>query len=236
MKKDNLRLKRFGRLTALFEASPHVTSGGNKQIRWLCICDCGQELAIKAGHLRTGNTRSCGCLGPESSAKVCVNISTHGMRHHWLYKSWQGLLNRCLNPSDPAYDRYGGRGIFPCAGIKESPANLLAILGERPPGNYPSGRPEWTIDRENNDGGYWCGVCQECLASERKTNIRWATSLQQNQNSRMAVNITINGITKCASEWARSAGTTVGTITNRLKKGWIGDKLISPPRIWKTIS
>jgi len=29
---------------------------------WLCKCDCGNEVAVLGTRLRSGNTRSCGCL------------------------------------------------------------------------------------------------------------------------------------------------------------------------------
>lgn len=49
---------RFGRLTVVKEA------GRTKQgsVKWLCKCDCGNTITVDGSHLRTGSTRSCGCL------------------------------------------------------------------------------------------------------------------------------------------------------------------------------
>lgn len=229
MKKSDLTGKKFGRLTVLCETEPHITSGGHPQVRWMCACECGKRTVIKAGHLRSGNTKSCGCLGPESSRALCLSRSTHGMRNHWLYKSWQGLIKRCENPNDPAYRNYGGRGIGVCDGIRSSPKTLLAVLGERPVGEFPSGRPEWTIDREDNDGGYWCGACKECLSLDRPLNIRWATALQQNRNSRNIVPVTIAGTTKCLTEWAGDIGITQRSLARRISIGVIGTQLLTKP-------
>lgn len=30
--------------------------------QWYCICDCGNPTIVKGNYLRSGNTRSCGCL------------------------------------------------------------------------------------------------------------------------------------------------------------------------------
>lgn len=30
-------------------------------VSWKCLCDCGAEVSIKGGNLRSGNTLSCGC-------------------------------------------------------------------------------------------------------------------------------------------------------------------------------
>lgn len=54
--------KRFGRLTVKSLTDPYVLPSGEKKRRWLCECDCGNEIAVMQTHLTTGNTKSCGCL------------------------------------------------------------------------------------------------------------------------------------------------------------------------------
>ena len=54
--------KRFGLLTVKSLADPYVLPSGEKKRRWLCECDCGNEIAVMQTHLTTGNTKSCGCL------------------------------------------------------------------------------------------------------------------------------------------------------------------------------
>ena len=51
----------FGRLTVLrFNGiDKHHTA------QWVCRCECGEEKAVAAGSLRSGRTRSCGCLNSE---------------------------------------------------------------------------------------------------------------------------------------------------------------------------
>lgn len=48
----DLTNQKFGRLIAL-------EYNGNS--KWKCRCDCGNELLVETGNLRTGNTKSCGC-------------------------------------------------------------------------------------------------------------------------------------------------------------------------------
>lgn len=57
------------RLTVIKEVEPHITTGGNKQIQFLCKCECGKEIIVKSANLRNGNTKSCGCLHSELLAK-----------------------------------------------------------------------------------------------------------------------------------------------------------------------
>lgn len=68
-RKENGRLffvdisgKTFGKLTAL---KPIKTRRGRDRIKWLCRCSCGKLCKTTGGHLRSGHTRSCGCLSRE---------------------------------------------------------------------------------------------------------------------------------------------------------------------------
>ena len=53
--------KRFGRLVVL---GPTEKRSGNSVV-WCCRCDCGNEVDVSSARLRTGQTRSCGCLSSE---------------------------------------------------------------------------------------------------------------------------------------------------------------------------
>ena len=50
--------QRFGRLTVV-ERAENTAEG---KARWLCKCDCGEQVRVRAESLRSGGTRSCGCL------------------------------------------------------------------------------------------------------------------------------------------------------------------------------
>ena len=57
--------QRFGSLTVLERAGKYIGSDG-KRINWLCKCDCGRKTLVHTSALKSGNTKSCGCLQKES--------------------------------------------------------------------------------------------------------------------------------------------------------------------------
>lgn len=62
----DLRGQKFGRLTAIRPAGYNKRNGN---ILWLCQCSCGNQPVIDAYLLRSGRTRSCGCLRKEKARK-----------------------------------------------------------------------------------------------------------------------------------------------------------------------
>lgn len=152
--------QRFGRLVVVLRAS----NGSNRNSRWKCSCDCGQEIIVPRYNLLSGNTTSCGCLRREKP-----NNLRHGHARKTgdssEYKSWRAMKSRCLNPRDKVYSYYGGRGILVCERWRISFDNFLVDMGLKPSRDY-------TIDRLNVNGNY------------EKENCIWATRLEQSLNRR----------------------------------------------------
>lgn len=71
--------KRFTRLAV---KARHPGNNKQNQPRWECECDCGTKVIVDGPDLRTGNTKSCGCLNrdraSETKSKERLNYSgTH---------------------------------------------------------------------------------------------------------------------------------------------------------------
>lgn len=64
---EDLSTQRFGRLVVVRRAEEDRK--GRPQ--WICKCDCGEETLVTSNHLRTGGTRSCGCLIKELAGQHC---------------------------------------------------------------------------------------------------------------------------------------------------------------------
>lgn len=68
--------QRYGRLTVVEQAKTHVTPGGRNVYMWRCFCDCGKESIVSTSALRSGDTKSCGCLQRERAHEASfIDIS-----------------------------------------------------------------------------------------------------------------------------------------------------------------
>jgi|GEM_PF-2034354 len=135
-------------------------------IYWHCRCSCGEERDVRGDGLRDGISSNCGCIRIE---KLRKRATTHGMTGTRIYRCWQDMLARCLNPNHRSFSHYGGRGITVCKRWQHEHGfeNFHCHMGN------PS-RPDLSLDRINNDGNYEPG------------NVRWATRAEQRANQRPA--------------------------------------------------
>lgn len=170
---ENLSGRTFGKLTAI-----RIERGSNgAKVMWRCRCECGAESVVYAGSLKSGATKSCGCL---HRAIVSRTNTRHGMSKTAIYNAWKTMIGRCHNARHSSHHKYGARGIFVCRRWRESFAAFFSDMGHRPRGK--------SIDRINNDGGYCCGKCDDCRSRKvRKCNCRWATDSEQQLNTRRSV-------------------------------------------------
>ena len=96
--------KTFGNLLVVGKDLNNTTN----RSKWLCKCICGNTLSVRSNSLRTGNTKSCGCVGKE---KLIERSKTHGLSNSKLYQTWCSMKSRCDNENTDFYMNYGGRGI-----------------------------------------------------------------------------------------------------------------------------
>lgn len=192
----NLCGMRFGRLTVV-DRLPAVK---HKKVKWNCLCDCGRTSVSSACSLTLGITQSCGCLRRERLKEANTTHGQAGVKSRTSeYRTWAGMIQRCTNEDDDAWDNYGGRGIRVCRRWEFSFENFFADMGKKPSRKY-------SIDRIDNDGDY-------CLE-----NCRWATRAEQNGNTRKNTILTIDGSQVHLAEAARRLGFKEATLRKRIAR------------------
>ena len=210
----------FGRLTVQREAARI----GNQRA-FVARCECGSEITVRGCDLRSGNTRSCGCLAAEVHAVANVRRARHGESDKTTeYAIWHGIVQRC-SPGHANSKRYYERGVRMCGRWRESFEAFRDDMGRRP-------SREHTIDRRDTTAHYSCGKCDECRERGWPANCRWATWKVQQRNKQNNRRITFRGETLTLSEWAERLGITHTALSDRLKKWSIEQALTTPRRAW----
>lgn len=197
----NLVGQKFGKLTVLKRTENAKNRAAS---RWLCKCDCGKEKIIRSDSLRNGNTQSCGCFKSKGNNYKHGHAKRKNVSR--IYKIWKNIIMRCYNPKSQHYRIYGDRGIIVCERWLKF-ENFLEDMGEPPTDKY-------TIDRINNDRGYY------------KENCRWSTSKEQQRNKRNNHLLKYNNKIQCIAAWAEEYNIIDSTLRSRLKNGWSIEKAI----------
>ena len=89
----------------------------------------------------------------------------HGLYHHPFYHIWQAMKDRCENPKNKNYPRYGGRGITLCAEWHD----IAVFIAWLETNGYKKGLE---IDREDNDLGYFPDNCRIVTPQQNSRNRR----------------------------------------------------------------
>ena len=194
----------FGSLTVLREGIP--TASRHKTV--ICQCTCGVQKVVRLANLTAGDTTSCGC---QKSVSIRAKKVTHGMNGSYVYRVWQSMKARCYNETNASYSRYGGRGIVVCDRWRDNFEAFYADMGNPPSESH-------SIERSDSDGNYEPGNC------------RWATKVEQANNRRDTIYLTLNGRTASLATWAQEMGVPQSTIRMRLHRGWTHEEAISGKR------
>lgn len=166
---------------------------GYSYVFWRCKCTCGSgEIRYKkTSDLVKGlGNLSCGC--ERQKHKYELNDLP-------LYNVFKSMKQRCYNANNKDFDRYGKRGIYICKEWLFDP-KLFIVWAHN--SGYTRGLE---IDRINNDDPYapW--------------NCRWVDRATQNRNTSANIPITVDGVTKLCSEWARVLNLSKCRISDQLR-------------------
>jgi hypothetical protein len=158
---NDLRGKRFSKLLV----TEFLKTVRGRGALWKCQCDCGNTHQVFGAPLEYGVVQSCGCMHYKGGPPPKHGYARKGKSK--IYRTWVQINQRCKNPDNKAYSRYGERGITICERWdNENPdgfMNFLADVGESP-------RADWSLDRIEPDGIYEPG------------NVRWAPDIIQDMN------------------------------------------------------
>ena len=213
--------KKFGR----WEVIEYVGRVKNNRPTWKCRCECGIVREVVAGSLINEISKSCGCLHKEivsEIGKVAGKIPhiKHGHSRRGKktkeFRAWVNIKVRCYNKNAIKHKIYKENGIQVCQRWLDSFENFLEDMGRAPSSKH-------SIDRIDNNGDY----CKE--------NCRWATDIEQAQNTRKNVWIELEGQRKIKADWEKELGVTGSFISYRLKKNIPFPEIVRQAREYKAV-
>jgi len=185
----------FGRLTVLERAT------GTRKTAWVCACVCGVVVTKTQDDLRSGDTKTCGCIKRE---QLVARNKTPGLTDTPAYKKWRGMWSRVRSTDRKQNTCYVG--VTVCRRWEKF-ENFLADMGTPPEG--------YSLDRVDNTKGY------------NKKNCRWVPLAEQARNTRRQR--MYKGV--CLSEAARKAGLSPDVVSDRVNKlGWSIERALSTPK------
>lgn len=192
--------QRYGRLLVVKDLGKI-----NGKYRSECVCDCGNTTTVQNDSLRSGNTKSCGCL-----------VKRHGGSKTRLYVVWLGMIDRCYHPSSERYKNYGGRGITVCDDWKNFHGFRKWALST----GYDEDalRFECTLDRIDVNGNY------------EPSNCRWIPMSEQCQNTTRSHYIYVDGDKMTISQASKKYGINQQVLWARLETlGWDAKTAVTTP-------
>lgn len=193
--------QKFGKLTVT-----GITTHHNYMKRVTVVCECGTEKIVFVRNLKTGATKSCGCINKERGR------GTHGKRKHPLYIVWCRLKDRCSNPNAHSYKDYGGRGISVC---EEWKISFQSFYDWAIQNCWEKGLE---INRINNDGNY------------QPSNCNFVSPKENCRNRRNNVFVEYKGESKVLAEWADIYQIELRTLWARIfKYEWDLERAFNTP-------
>ena len=165
----------------------------NRWRRWICQCECGNQTEVFTAKLRSGHTKSCGCLSTFTGRHLKTNTR--------LYRIWCKIKERCYNTNCSIYKYYGAIGIKLCPEWHDFNVFYTWAISN----GY---EPTLSIDRYPNK-----------KVDYSPSNCRWATDIQQNRNSAHNVIISIGNETMCIADFAEKYGIKYSRLRDRVSRG-----------------
>lgn len=211
--------QKFGRLTVI---KMHDKRGTNNIIQWECQCNCGNKniIIVTGNNLRSGCTRSCGCIKREILSKmkhsnnknIYSNVPTNLPYRKKLFGVWKGIISRCYNEKDKHYKWYGEKDIKVCDEWLNKDNGFYNFYHWAIDNEYKEGL---SIDRNNTNKNY------------EPLNCTWENQVEQCNNMTTNILITYKNKSLTAHQWKDELNLDLGfnIIRDRWCKGIRGKKL-----------
>lgn len=157
--------------------------------------ECKKHFEARCETVRQRNQEVC-----YSCSRSRINTK-HGLSKSRLNTIYTGMIQRCFNPNNPAYLKYGGVGIKVCDEWRNRETFFQWALST----GY---KEDYSIDRIDNSKGY------------SPENCRWTTRVIQSQNTNPIMRTNKSGYRGVS--WHKASNRWVAQISVNKKKKHLG--------------
>lgn len=185
----------------------------NQHRKVMAVCDCGVSKEYVLSAIKTGTTKSCGCIKAERGKTW---KKTHGLSRHPLHRIWVGIKQRCYNPKNDNYPNYGGLGVIMC---DEWLNDFEAFYTWCIQNGWEKGMQ---IDKDllvNTING-------KIYSPEYCSIVTAKKNLSKTRLSKMVV---YKDVKKTLMEWSIELGLNYSAVNKRITRGWSAQKAFEVP-------
>lgn len=239
--------QRFGKLVA--RSKVNFSS-------WVCECDCGKIITLRASNLLKGKNNSCGCLQYNRPSKKELAGKVFGkltVQHHIKNKLWQCICS-CGNSRITQEAELIKRGLKSCGcagldtqfkpehGMYQTPEFITwnGTFGRCRTSPDYAGRGIKVCERWNDFATFYADMGPRPSTNHSldridvdgdysPENCRWATSKEQANNRTTTHYLELNGEKHSLTEWSEKLGISQSVIAGRLRRGWTVEKTLTEP-------
>jgi len=188
--------RQFGDLIYLGDAT---SVNGRRMSNFKCYC--GTEFNCQLFKVKSGKTKSCGCLQRKATGDA---NRIHGLKNHELYGVWSGMKARCYNIKTKQYNNYGGKGVIV---YREWADNFMVFYNWAIVNGWKQGLQ---LDKDIKGTGLLYSPEMCCFVTPKENSNKRGSSRY----------ITYNNETKTVSQWAEYFNLSLKNLYQRLSRGW----------------
>lgn len=204
---EDLTGKKFNMLTVVEPHHIHYPKNSDRLLYWLVKCECGNTAVKSSRTIKSGYSKSCGCLQRLATSKA---RKIHGEADSRLNNMWYNMKKRCYHKNNPKYKNYGARGIKICDEWKN---DYVAFSDWAHENGY---NDQMTIERIDVNGNY------------EPSNCKWIPMLDQAANRTSNKWVYIDGDKYSPLELEEKYNIPVKTIYARIARGDKGESVVRP--------
>lgn len=181
----DLKNQKYGKLTVL------RPSDISKRSAWICSCDCGGKTVVSTSHLRSGHTKSCGCIKKEMALEKVIQMAKKNRKYSPKISSARSIWIRVYKDGNLEFEEFlklSAKNCYYCSAIPKSKYNHQKQYSTYSPNNdFIYNGLDRVDSSKPHDLDNVVPCCKWCNYSKRERSVeefkKWIIKVHENINS-----------------------------------------------------